>query len=265
MNITCSGEKGILTTQECLSCARSGNQPCGFDYALLRLLFDHDETEIRRNEIHVTDITGCLKKAWYSKTVPKAEFVHEMLTRNLGTMLHNAIEGSDEFVDSELPISECGIVGRSDLVYKDGRLLDLKSTRWIYPNRLPYGSHSLQVNIYAYLLKKAGREVNRLQIQYVDMSGPTKCRACKVPVRMVDGGYKCPKCGKWMNNAHLGALLVDVDIMPDAEIEAIIDQRRNGLATALAMEIPPEQEPGYLCNYCPWAENECQPEVREEE
>ncbi len=264
MNILCSDGKGQIMTDACLTCSLSGNQTCGFDYALLRLLFAHDETEIRKGEIHVTDITGCLRKAWYAKTQPAAEYVHEMLTRNLGTMLHHAMEGSDEHVDSELAIAVDGIVGRSDLVYKDGRLLDLKSTRWIYPEKLPYGSHALQVNIYAYLLRKTGRDVNRLQIQYVDMSGPTKCRACKVPVRKVGDDFKCPSCGKLFARGHLGAMLVEIPMMADADVEQFISERKGTLSAALEMGMPPEPEPGFLCNYCSHI-NVCQPGVREEE
>jgi hypothetical protein len=120
----------------------------------------------------------------------------------------------------------------------------------------------LQVNIYAYLLRKMGREVAKLQIQYIDASGPTKCRACRLVVRKYEGEYRCPSCGKVIKNAHLGALLVDVPIMRDEEVLEHIQERKENLENAMAMGIAPEKEPGYLCGYCAHLE-ECGPSMME--
>ena len=136
------------------------------------------------------------------------------------------------------------------------------STRWLYPSKLPYGSHALQVNIYAWLLRKMGREVNQLQIQYIDMSGPTKCRKCRVSVRMFNGELKCPSCLQYVNGAHLGAVLVEVPLMEEREIEELVASRRDRLQLALALGEPPEREPGFLCAYCSHYEI-CQSELVE--
>jgi CRISPR/Cas system-associated exonuclease Cas4 (RecB family) len=139
----------------------------------------------------------------------------------------------------------------------------LKTTRFLYPSKMPYGSHALQVNIYAYLLGKMGRPVNRLQIQYLDMSGPTKCRKCRVPVIMVDGEFKCPNCQKFFADGHLGACLIDVRMMGYDEIKENLEARRNELQTAMTAGMPPAREPGFLCSYC-GAFNTCGPEVNED-
>ena len=247
MKILCSAGKGEMDHEACLACARTGLQKCGYDYVVLRALYENHE---ERPDIHVTDLTGCLRKAWYSKTTRVAETPHSKYALMVGSIMHGGLEGSDEYMDAELPFNEDGIVGRADVVYKDGRLLDLKTTRWLYPSKMPYGSHALQVNIYAYFLKKSGREVNRLQIQYLDMSGPTKCRKCKVPVIMVEGEFKCPSCKKIFSDAHLGAVLCDVRMMETEEIEGIINEKKNELQTALEAGMPPAKEPGFLCGYC---------------
>jgi CRISPR/Cas system-associated exonuclease Cas4 (RecB family) len=260
MQVLCSAGKGEHNHLDCLKCAlETGQPPCGFDYTILRSMFDDTSSVQRRNEIHVTDLTGCLLKSFYDKVSPSAEYVHEKMSRWMGTHMHGVLEGSDEHVDSELPLAWDGIVGRADVVYKNGRVLDFKSTRWLIPDKLPYGSHEVQVNIYAYLLRKMGREVNRLQIQYIDMSGPTKCRACRVPVRMVEGELKCPQCNKFIANAHLGAVLVDVPMMTDAEIEFYVKDRKEALKSSIEMQFPPEAEPGYLCSYCPHYQQLCFP------
>ena len=149
------------------------------------------------------------------------------------------------------------------MVYKDGRLIRLENYTLVISQKLPYGSHALQVNIYAYFLKKMGRKVDRLQIQYLDMSGPTKCRKCRVPVMLIEGEYKCPECHNFIKNAHLGALLCDVRMMETEEIEDIINERKNELQTALEAGMPPAKEPGFLCSYCSF-KDVCVPEFTED-
>jgi CRISPR/Cas system-associated exonuclease Cas4 (RecB family) len=263
MDIMCSGGKGRKSTTECLACAMARKNPCGYDYSLLKALFADVEKSNRRSEIHVTDLTGCLRRAWYDKVDPTPEYPHETLARWLGTAVHASIEGSDAFMECELPVAADGIKGTADIVYADGRVVDSKTTRWIYPEKLPYGSHALQVNIYAYMLRRMGRDVNSLAIQYIDMSGPSKCRKCRVPVRMFAGELKCPSCSQFVKGAHLGAVTVDVRLMSDEEVLDHIQQRRVDLEAAIAMQLPPEREPGFLCGYCPNIDK-CQPNLVEE-
>jgi CRISPR/Cas system-associated exonuclease Cas4 (RecB family) len=244
-----------MAASECLRCALARQNVCGYDYTLLRRMFAASEKEERRSEIHVTDLTGCLRRAYYDKTQPQPEYVHETLARWLGTAVHASAEGSDEHLDSELPLSFEGIVGKADVVYKDGLVLDFKTSRWLYPAKLPYGSHEAQLNLYAWLLRKQGREVNRLQIQYIDLSGPSKCRRCKVPVRMFQGPdgtteIKCPSCFQFVPGAHLGAVLVDIPLWGEREVEALVVERKETLEKALVFGTLPAAEAGYLCNYC---------------
>ena len=162
--------------------------------------------------MHVTDLTGCLKKAYLDKAKPKPQWVHERLVLFIGTAMHGLLEEGDEIIDAELPLEAYGVRGTADVVYKaDGRVIDYKTTRWLNPSKLPYGSHELQVNIYAQLLRGMGREVSDLFIQYIDMSGPTKCRQCRLPVRPEASGIlACPRCGVAPKNAHLGVALMEV-------------------------------------------------------
>jgi CRISPR/Cas system-associated exonuclease Cas4 (RecB family) len=265
MDIICSNDNQEKTVEGCFHCSlTTGGPPCGYDYALLRSIYGSSEKSERANSIHVTDLTGCPRRAYYDKREPSPEYPHEMLVRWMGSGFHSMVEGAvasqptDEHLDSELPLEHDGIVGRSDLVYKDGRLVDLKFTRWMYVDKLPYGSHTLQVNIYAWMLRhqiyNRRKAINRLQIQYIDASGPTKCRKCKVPVRNIDGVLACPKCLTAPKGAHLGAYLVDIPMMSDEQVASAIRERKNDLEAALAMGMPPEPEPGFLCAYCSHAE-----------
>jgi len=131
----------------------------------------------------------------------------------------------------------------------------LKSTRWLTPSKLPYGSHELQVNIYAEMLRQNGKDVRSAAIQYIDMSGPTKCRTCKVMyVPNGAGDLSCPKCGKSSNEAHTGAVLIEIPLRDPAEIQQLIEERRNKLLKALETGEMPDTEPSFLCEYCPFVE-----------
>lgn len=246
--ITCSAGKGVLSTEECLKCALNAPAPCGYDYVVLKALYSDNN----RTGIHVTDVLGCPLKAYWDRKQETPEMPHQMLVRALGTAVHHFVETSDEIVEGEVYVEdeELGLVGTADIVYDDGRLVDIKTTRWLMPAKVPYGTHALQVNVYAMLFRKSGREVNRLQIQYIDMSGPTKCKSCRRMYVMKDNIAQCPECGKY-NGGHLGALLVDVPIMTDDEIMGYIKENLDTLAMAYSMDIAPEPQPGYLCeDYC---------------
>jgi CRISPR/Cas system-associated exonuclease Cas4 (RecB family) len=251
-DIICSAGKGTMETGECLACSlKHQGGPCGYDYSLLLAMFKHDESTQRATEVHVTDVVGCLRRAWYSKMNPSAEYVHEGLAKWIGISAHSSIEvTADPFFVSELPLNFGGMVGKADIYYKDGRVVDTKSTRWLYVDKVPYGSHALQVNIYGYMLRKMGKPVSKLQIQYIDASGPTKCRKCKVPVRWFEGELRCPVCMKEFPNGHMGALLVEVPVMTDGEVEYYITERKEELEASMLTGLPPEPEPSYLCDYC---------------
>lgn len=249
--IICTAGKGILPTEECLDCALRGDNICGYDYALLHtVLADGD-----RPDIHVTDLTGCLLRAYWSKTVQSPEYVHEKLIRVLGTAMHKRLEDDGESIKkvavTEMPLKALGIVGTCDLYYKSGRVVDYKTTRWIMPAKLPYSSHELQVNIYAHLLRAMGYEVNSLAIQYIDMSGPTKCRKCKLPVRPDNyGQLMCPRHQEPLPNAHPGAVLIEIPLWDPEDVDEYIGPRVAQLEMSLEAGIEPDAEPSFLCSYC---------------
>jgi len=250
-NIICSVGKGEMPMDKCLDCSKL-NPQCGFSYPLLKGLYAHDESPQRSVEIHVSDLTGCLRRAYYSKKFPVSETPHSMIARTIGTFIHNAIENhmqGEEDIVSEMPVAYNGVVGKVDLYdKKTGVISDLKTTRWIIPAKLPYASHSIQVNMYAYMMKQLGYKVTGMNIQYLDVSGATKCRRCKVVAQWYKGELRCPNCFELLTNAHLGAVIIDVDY--DPSVPALFEQKRKELKTCLEMEALPDAEPSYLCEYC---------------
>jgi hypothetical protein len=256
MKVKCSGELyGVIDHEDCLKCASmlEGRQPCGYGYRLLKALFTGQE---ERPTIHVTDLTGCLLKSYWDKTQPNVPYVHELLVLWIGRAIHDALDVNDDNVVSEIPFTEMGVEGRVDAIYEWG-IEDAKTTRWMKPQNLPYGSHEDQVNLYHYLYKLGHEVGDRLQVQMIDMSGPTRCKQrqsgvpCGGVMRMIDGVVKCPKCLHTYPGAHLGATLVEIDVAEKETIENFIKERRDKLQEAINTRVEPDPEPSFLCGYCP--------------
>ncbi len=244
--VLCSAGRGELKREDCLTCAKAGRQTCGFDYILLKAILDTRE----RTGIHVTDLTGCLRKSWFDKTTTAPEYVHSQMYRFMGTIAHGVLEQYGSADEAELPASALGITGTMD-VYRDGRIIDFKTARYLILSKLPYGSHELQINIYAEMLRQQGKPVASAAIQYIDMSGPTKCKTCKVVYQPDETGVlACPKCGRSTREAHTGAVLVEIELRDSGEIRQLIEERRDILLKALSDNVMPDAEPSFLCEYC---------------
>ncbi len=249
--VLCSAGRGELFKEDCLACALEGKlNYCNIDYALMKALL----TDKERTGIHVTDLTGCLRKAFYHKTTTAPEYPHNMMYRFQGTIAHGVLQFHAEADEAEVPIAALGIEGRMD-IYRQGRIIDIKTTRWLTPSRLPYGSHALQVNYYAAMLRELGKPVTSAAIQYIDLSGPTKCKTCKATYVPDDTGeLHCPKCGTTYHEAHTGAVLVEIPLMPHEEVRQQIIERRDALLKALDDGNAPDKEPSFLCDYCNFVE-----------
>lgn len=246
-SVLCSAGRGVTLKTDCLACALRQENACGFDYALLKGLY----SDKQRFGVHVTDLTGCLRKSYYDKTRPPLEYPHQSIARFLGTAVHKALELNDEHLVSELPVAGMNVVGTADVVYTSGRIVDYKTTRWLVPAKLPYGSHVTQVNIYAAMLRSQGRTVTSAAIQYIDLTGATKCRQCKLPYEPSENGYPaCPQCHNSVPSAHLGGALVEVPLEDDATVSNWIAMREKTLSLSLETNTLPDAEVGFLCNYC---------------
>ena len=253
-SVLCSAGRGVTTKVDCLACALALKNTCGFDYALLKAMY----SDKQRFGIHVTDLTGCLRRSYYDKTVDAMEYPHQNIARFLGTSVHKALELDDPNLVSEMHLEGFNVVGTADVVYTNGRIVDYKTTRYMNPAKLPYGSHVTQINIYAAMLRTQGHPVTSAAIQYIDLSGATKCRACSIPYEPNEGGYAaCPQCGNRVPTAHLGALLVEVQLEDNPTVVDWINLREKMLTLSLETSTLPDPEVGFLCNYCAF-KTQCQ-------
>lgn len=249
-----SGEdnKGVLTQEACLDCAlTNGTPPCGFDYTLLKYIYSKER--YRADEVHVSDILGCPRQAYFSKRFKLPMEPHKQLIVTFGTLQHQMLEEmEDEHYSAEKILANSGIVGTTDVYYKDGRIVDYKTTRNLDRRYLPRKKHKMQVNIYAHLLRQDGYEVTSASIQYIDFMGPSKCPKHKAFVVPGNQYPKCPICDLEQPDFHLGAMLMEIDLLPEDEVEELIKEKTDYLQHALDTEIIPEPTPDFLCRYCPF-------------
>lgn len=261
-NTRCMITGETIPWRECLGCALAQGNDCGWDYVLLRAVKKHQEGH--RAGYHVTGITGCLRKTWYyGFTEAGAKYPSDSIYTFLGTIIHSIMEGHDGEMITEIPLrstfNDIELVGRADVYYTSGRLIDIKTAKRIYPHLLPYGSHVRQVQTYCLMLKRMGFPISSAAIQYIDKAGPSQCKKCKGNLKP-GPEFECVRCGEiwqWTDDRgkrlHAGAMLYEVPLDPE-ETEVWVTQRLKTLDSAFYTETPPPGEPSKLCGYCDFKE-----------
>lgn len=242
MKLKCSGEiyTEPITPETCMACARDRvSPPCGYSYPLVKAITNTEE----REGVHVTSVIGCLLRAYYDMVDEEPKYLHELLALWIGRAVHSDVENvlAGDSVESEVKVEHEGLQGRVDVI-QDGHIIDLKTTRWMVPYQLPYGDHARQVSLYKRLTGADGK----LYIQYVDLSGPSKCKSCKRTMELINGRVQCPQCGAGNSNSHLGARMIEIDPVNTDEYLG----RAEVLRKAVEANAPPTGEPSWVCNYC---------------
>jgi hypothetical protein len=194
-----------------------------------------------RYPISASRIGGCLRQTYFQQVVDYYVEPGMQLAPMMGTFAHKIVEENPPpkvAVELELEwITPEGakVTGVADVVdVPNSTLSDWKTTRWMVPAKLPYGSHATQVNIYRWLLwKSKGIKVDRLQICYVDLTGPDRTE------------YK-----------HNGYYAVDIPTQDDEAIDSYIRERALILHKLIfeGNETLPKKVGGrdkWMCRFCP--------------
>jgi len=246
MRIVCERTGTAVPASECIECAQTA--AC-LPPAFIKAVLDHVAAD--RDGIHVSDVIGCLRRAYYSKTVEKEPGrPSDHIVTLLGTLVHEALDRFQTNGEMPLKVTSNGvtIVGRADC-FENGVLRDTKTTRWMKVERLPYGNHKDQVLLYAAMLREMGETVKRVFINYIDLSGPSRCPYCKQYSR------DCT-CNR-PHNGHNGFYPYEVEFDKVALDEALDKAfvRAQLLQTALNTGQPPKRPARYwLCDYCDFSE-----------
>jgi len=176
-----------------------------------------------RNSIHVSEVVGCLRKAWLNRKYGDLKNLNHLsnakcVILGLGFASHFVLEEAlrelgyvtEKPVTVEFP-NGLKLIGTPD-AYNDKVVLEVKTVNKI-PD-YPYEHHILQLNAYLNILN-------------------------------YDSGlivYICKKDGR----------VKIYEIRRDMRKYVQILERAKKLYYHISKDIPPEPEPSHLCNYCEW-------------
>ena len=141
VGVKCPYHKRSIKFKECLQCALDNDTPCGFTYSLLKA--GSVILSSPRPKVHVTDLTGCLRRAYFGKVADYYEPPSQWIAAILGIFIHSKLEefappgARVELSLSAMTTSGVEVVGTVDLLRTDGTIIDSKSKRYLTKSRLP--------------------------------------------------------------------------------------------------------------------------------
>ena len=149
---------------------------------LVKNLKAYDKQRDRSQQVEVgpSSIGGCRRQVWHElKQTPTTNHNTESLAAILGTFIHAGIEKAirrdDPFGDNfliEVEVEHEGLKGHVDLFMKDkGLVVDWKTTKVKSLRYFPSQQQRWQVQIYGYLLEKAGHKVNHVALVAIPRDG----------------------------------------------------------------------------------------------
>lgn len=168
----CPEEKRSFSFDECLACAASHENPCQFDYPILKAM----QRNIRKGQgISVSSLLNCLRKVVLEARNDVYLNPSQLYYAFRGQLFHTVVaqaqfDGAVCEERFERNVDGITLSGHPDVIYPEERkLVDYKSTRRIPKNGISYANHGLQVNLYRYLVIPQ-YEIDQLEIIYFDMS-----------------------------------------------------------------------------------------------
>ncbi len=121
--------------------------------------------------LHVSEVTGCLRKAWFERRYGRVEAHPRNIIYALGNGIHEALErhlvkkGWQAEVECILDLGDFKLTGHADLYDPEtGTLLELKTCSNL-PEE-PFRAHVMQANAYTYML-----HASAAYIVYIEKQG----------------------------------------------------------------------------------------------
>ena len=190
--------------------------------ALMRAYEEESRPQSPINEIHVSEITYCLRKAYYVRKERVTPPLEKVTVLNIGRAMHLLIE---KYIDSKrnveyevevkYPFREITVIGTIDLIV-DNTIIELKTV-----SRKPkevYQHHYSQVNAYHFMLREKRKDINEVAyIVYI--------------------------------NKRNGEIYV-YTVIPNLNDFMLTLLRAYQLYHHLISNEPPKPEYTYLCNFC---------------
>ena len=170
IGVFCEKQQKELTFEDCAKCAACLPAP------IIRSLRKY-EYKKKRNEYSVSEITGCLRKAYFErKEPPKNQFytLKDLFLMKRGKLFEGMFSSTkwqelDGSIEYEIDGEKVKLWGRLDAYDLDNQeIIELKSTK-IYENtRLPRPKNVLQLQCYGTIFKSI-LPVEKLRLVYFDM------------------------------------------------------------------------------------------------
>ena len=187
-------------------------------YGWFRKLIERRRRLYSSDRIHVSEVSGCLRRAYYERTRPRPALNPSNVVMLIGDGVHEKLQGllaKDGWlaeVEARYRIKDFWLVGHADLYHPDEQLVvELKITNKAPEN--PYKNHLMQLNAYLYMLR-----ARKGHIVYIDRGGSIKVH---------DTSF----------DKHLWRQTI---------LRAIT------LREAITRKTIPSKEPGPWCTYCPY-------------
>jgi len=176
------------------------------------------------------------------QTTDYYEYPSGRLALLVGTKMHEALELASAEADAipEIKVrwtteDDIQVHGTADLYIANGFkiLQDWKTAKAIYLSKLPYGSHEIQVNLYAFMLENNELEprlpVETLKMVYLSKIGPDT-----------------------RSGEHNGVVQIGVDKWAPEVAERYLNTNARILREAMkGNSVPSKTSERWMCSYCP--------------
>jgi hypothetical protein len=148
---------------------------------LLEVLTAKDKTRARSTQKRVgpSEVGGCRRRTYYRLNEQPKTNSTLRLPAIMGTAIHKTIEEAfyreDPFAEKyvlEMEVEHEGLMGHIDLYMPDKKeLVDWKTTKLKNAKKFPTPEQKMQVNLYGYLLRKNGYELETVTLVAIARDG----------------------------------------------------------------------------------------------
>lgn len=231
--------------EEALQIAREETFFQGFPKALIKQL-QEDERPVQW--ISPSMAGGCLRQTFLRREHDYHLDPRERYAMGIGSAIHDWLSVTDDgghilkevrlkySLGGEPELILSGQIDRFDI--KRGVLLDYKTTNSVWRKDRPNYQYTLQQNLYVYLLRKHGYEVNEIFLWY----------AVPRPKRK--------KVGEGEYITEVDRLVVEIPIWTEEEQQAALDELETNIRYIMATgDLPPryaaDDEDAWRCRFCP--------------
>lgn len=162
-----------VSFEECLSHAASHPDECPFTYPILLGMVNNIRGEVEG--ISVTSMLNCLRKVVLEQRRDIYLDPAQLYFAFRGQLFHAIVQAAQIegcICEQRFKRQVAGITisGQPDVIYPEHKkLVDYKSTRRVPKRDEPYANHTMQVNIYRWLVAPL-YQIDNLEIVYLDMS-----------------------------------------------------------------------------------------------